>query len=100
MAKDAILGRRPIPSEIDNIAAKTPTKLYARIPVDDKDLAKGYRDVSIKHLANAMNSASFWLDEVLGETKSFAYYGARDLRYAAMILAAAKTGRKVPFSSL
>lgn len=99
MANDAIHGRRPIPNEIDNIAAKTPTKVYAKIPVDDQDLARGYRDISIKQLANAVNSASFWLDEALGETRSFAYYGARDLRYAAIILAAAKTGRKVPYSS-
>ena len=92
-------GQRLIPAIIDDHAESQPDRVYAAVPVDQDNLSRGYKDITYKHFARAVDAASHWLDDTLGKSngnfETFIYLGARDLRYAIMALAAAKTGRVV-----
>ena len=89
---------RLLASRIDFLARTDSTRVYASIPKYD-DPKDGFRDVTYAELAKAIDRASWWLDSRLarshGEFECFAYFGPRDLRYVAMIIAGIKTGRKV-----
>lgn len=97
-------GQRLIPAIIDDHAGSQPDRVYAAVPVDQDNLNRGYKDITYKHFARAVDAASHWLDDTLGKSngnfETFIYLGARDLRYAIMALAAAKTGRVALFPSL
>ena len=92
-------GSRLIASTIDSIAEQSPHKSWASIPIDNEDLSKGFRDISYKDFANAINHASWWLkDQFHGETAPFetiAYAGPGDLLYPILAVAAVKCGKKV-----
>lgn len=98
MASEPI-GRRLLPAIIDDYAKNKPNRVYASVPVCQHDLTKGYKDFTYAHFARAINAAAHWLDKTLGKSsgtfETFMYLGARDLRYAILTVAAAKTGRKV-----
>jgi acyl-coenzyme A synthetase/AMP-(fatty) acid ligase len=89
-------GRRLLPAIVDQVAKQSPGKTYAQYP--DRDWQrKGYRNLCFGQVAKAVDKMAFWLDENLGIAKNFetfAYYGSKDLRYAFVVLAAIKTGRK------
>lgn len=77
-----------------------PEKVYASIPADNDDLSKGFRDITYREFRSAIDAAAYWLQEQLGvpahrSFPTFAYYGARDLRYAIFLVAAMKLGYKV-----
>ena len=83
---------------IDYYAVDSPDKVYASIP-RSQDICEGFRDVTYKQLANAIDHAAWWLDDQLGEFNSsfetFAYSGKKDLMYPILAVAAAKVGRTV-----
>ncbi|MCJ1388063.1 hypothetical protein MMC18_000907 [Xylographa bjoerkii] len=93
-------GRRLIVSLIDSIAIEDPGRAWASVPIDDSDLSKGFKDISYKELAIAINHSAHWLqehitDNVRGEFETLAYAGPKDLRYPILAVAAVKCGKKL-----
>ncbi|KAH8886201.1 acetyl-CoA synthetase-like protein [Thozetella sp. PMI_491] len=95
-------GRRLLPATIDEIATHSPHRIWASLPYDDADLSKGYEDITYARFAGAINRLSWTITNAIGQSSAFetiAYYGAGDVRYFMMQMAAAKAGYKVLFSS-
>lgn len=58
----------------------------------------GYRKITYRELASAVNGAAKWLVDTLGAGQDFetlAYIGPNDVRYPFLILGAVKAGYKV-----
>jgi hypothetical protein len=96
-------GRRLVPLLLDEGAILDPSRAYASVPIDELDLSKGFKDITVKQVANAVNKASWWLEEQLGHSmpgvfETIAYFGPRDLRYVCLQIAAMKVGRKVSYT--
>lgn len=103
MALETPYGQRLVPTVIDETAQRTPNKIYAKVPLDEEDLTKGFKNITFAQIANAINAASWWLESTLGKSnafETFAYLGLRDLQYPILIAAAAKVQRKALLSSL
>ena len=92
-------GKRLLPVLIDQYAAEEPQRSWASIPKDVDDLSQGFREVTYRQLANAINKASWWLEAQLGPIhepfETLAYVGPKDLMYPVLTMAAVKVGRKV-----
>ena len=75
----------------------SPWLLYAKSSSWEQE--EGYCTITWKQFANAVNRVAFWLDENLPRTQNgpqtFAYLGPSDARYYILIVAAAKTKRRV-----
>ena len=89
-------GERLVPHVVDTLAVTDPDRLYASIP-RTADVSDGFRDVSMKDLANAINAMAWMLEKVEGKPpegkfERIAYMGASDIRYAIMMIAAIKVG--------
>jgi acyl-coenzyme A synthetase/AMP-(fatty) acid ligase len=83
---------------IDGLAQTRPEATWAKIPKDELTYESGYRKVSYKMMANAINGLAWWIKDELGESQSFetlAYFGLWDPRYILLLLAAVKVGYKV-----
>jgi hypothetical protein len=87
---------RLLASRVDHYARLNGSRVYASIPRSDH-LEDGFQDITYTQLAGAIDQASWWLDTHLGKEherfECFAYFGPRDLRYVALIIAGIKTGR-------
>ncbi|KAF2019152.1 acetyl-CoA synthetase-like protein, partial [Aaosphaeria arxii CBS 175.79] len=91
-----------IPRIIDDIARTHPDVLYAEIPNDAHSCQAGFRKITYKDLANAINGLALWIERTLGRGLNFetlVYLGPHDLRYILMLLAAVKAGYKMLFPS-
>ncbi len=92
-------GERSILTVIDERAKQAPESPWVSIPVDERDLSKGWKDITFAEFANAINHAARWLDENLPPSteafQTFAYTGPRDLRYPILAVAAGKLGKVV-----
>lgn len=87
-----------VPNIVDRRARDHPDMLYAEYPVSTLSYDQGYRRITYGDFANAINGLASWLQENLGPGQDFealAYIGPNDLRYPALILAAAKAGYTV-----
>ena len=87
-----------VPNIVDQRANDEPDMLYAEYPVSPMSYEGGYRRITYRELANAVNGISWWLHNVLGPGQDFealAYIGPNDLRYPTLILGAAKAGYMV-----
>lgn len=87
-----------LPNIVDQRANDEPDMLYAEYPVSTLSYEQGYRRITYRDFANAINGLSWWLHDVLGPGQDFemlAYIGPNDLRYPALILCAAKAGYMV-----
>ena len=92
-------GRRLLPMAIDQFAAEEPNKVWASIPRSD-ELADGFRDITYREFADAIDRAAWWLETVVGKGghrlfETFAYTGPKDLRYPIIAIAAIKIEKKV-----
>ena len=91
-------GRRLLVTQVDHLAKVSPEKIYASYP-KSPDLSQGFRDVTYKDLANAVNRGALWLEKTFGGRSTtfdtVAYLGDSDVRYFILILACHKTGHKV-----
>lgn len=58
-------GQRLLASVIDAHAINDPKKVWAVVPVNNEDLTKGYRDITYRKLATAINHAAWWLKETI-----------------------------------
>ena len=88
--RDALL-----PHTVDHLAEVSPSAPYALYPNSPTTYNDGYRTVTYKDFANAINGFAWWLKEHLGPTKDFevlAYIGPNDVRYTALCLGAVKAG--------
>lgn len=87
-----------VPNLVDKRARLTPHTIYSEYPVSTLTYHEGYRKITYKDFANAVNGVAQWLTNTFGPGKSFvtlAYIGPNDLRYPALILGAVKAGYKV-----
>lgn len=83
---------------IDGMAATRPQAIFAELPISSISFEAGYRRVTYRVLANAINGAAWWLTKELGPGKDFqtlSYMGWNDIRYVVLILGAVKAGYKV-----
>lgn len=88
-------GRRLLPAVIDDAAVNNPDHVVYTIPLTD-----GFREISHKTFANAINRAAWWLENSLGRSVSFeaiGYMGVNDLRYQILFSSAIKSGYTVCF---
>ncbi|KAK3174025.1 putative NRPS-like protein biosynthetic cluster [Lepraria neglecta] len=91
-----------LPHLVDKRAALTPNIIYSEYPVSTSTYEEGYRKITYKDFANAVNGAAAWLVDTLGPGKDFetlAYMGPNDIRYPALILGAVKAGYKLFLTS-
>ena len=87
-----------VPNLVDKRAELTPDAIYSEYPVSTSSYDEGYRQITYKDFANAINGAARWLVDTLGPGKDFetlAYIGPNDVRHPSLILAAVKAGYKV-----
>jgi acyl-coenzyme A synthetase/AMP-(fatty) acid ligase len=83
------------PNIVDHLAKVLPDSPYALYPNSPVTYDEGYRTVTYKGFANAVNGLAWWLHENLGPSKNFdvlAYIGPNDVRYTALLLGAIKAG--------
>lgn len=60
-------GERLVPQVIDERAAKEPNHVFARL-ARSSDISKGFLQITMKELANAINYTAHWLDEQIGRS--------------------------------
>ena len=99
MATKTQLGCRLLVTLIDQYAATEPSPVWAVVPVDEGDLSKGFKDMTYREFANAINIAAAWLQDRLPHFEqgfeTIAYAGLKDIRYPIIAVAVAKLRRKV-----
>lgn len=84
-----------LPNVVDHLAKVSPSAPYALYPNSPTTYDDGYRTVTYKDFANAINGFAWWLKETLGPARNFdilAYFGPNDVRYTALCLGAVKAG--------
>lgn len=89
--------KRLLATTVDDIAEKAPDKCFAVIP-QGLELTDGFRALSMKSLAQAVNFMCRWIETTIGLAKSretLAYMGSNDVRYCIFMLACQKTGYQV-----
>ena len=89
--------KRLLATTIDGRARTTPDERFAVIP-QGSDLSSGFRNISMKDLAAAVNSMCWWIESTIGPAKyreTLAYLGNNDIRYFIFMIACQKTGYQV-----
>ncbi|KAH7029241.1 uncharacterized protein B0I36DRAFT_411067 [Microdochium trichocladiopsis] len=97
MAETTERGRRLIPRLVDELARTEPSRIVYSIPLSG-DISQGFREVSARGFADAVNKTAWWLHETVDRSESFetiTYIGPHDLRYSLLILATIKVGFKL-----
>ncbi|KAA8615624.1 Acs Acyl-coenzyme A synthetase AMP- fatty acid ligase [Pyrenophora tritici-repentis] len=82
---------------IDEKAQWIPDHMYMRYALKDWEQA-GYQVITWRQYANAINKVAYWFDEKFGKASTcdtVAYFGPNDPRYAILIPAIIKNGRKL-----
>ena len=90
-------GSRLLPQVVDELARSDPNRIYATLPLSS-DLARGFLDVTMLQVSQAVSECAYWLEHTIGRSSDFetlSYMGLPDLRYAIIFLAAVKCGYKV-----
>lgn len=89
-----------LPNLIDHYAKTKPDAIYAEYPINPMSYEEGYRQISYKLFANAINGIAQWLTETMGPGNGeiLCYVGGNDLRYPALVLGAIKAGYCVRIS--
>jgi long-subunit acyl-CoA synthetase (AMP-forming) len=82
---------------IEEKARWIPNNIYMRYALEDWE-QNGYQTITWKQYAKAIDKMAFWFDEQLGKAvdrDTVAYFGPNDPRYAILVPAIIKNGRKV-----
>lgn len=82
---------------VDDLAQRTPDRKVCTIP-KGPNISDGFRDVTVKELAKAVNYTAWWIEKRLGRSanlETLSYMAANDIRYLVFVLACNKTGYKV-----
>ncbi|KAE8346860.1 hypothetical protein BDV24DRAFT_174499 [Aspergillus arachidicola] len=90
-----------LPHIVDHYAKVKPEAIYAEYPVSLMTYEDGYRPITFRLFANAINGIAWWLTEKLGPGNGeiLAYVGPNDLRYPALVLGAVKAGYRMFLTS-
>ncbi|KAF5870715.1 putative nrps-like enzyme protein [Botrytis fragariae] len=83
---------------VDHMAKTKPQALYAEFPISSVTYDEGFRKVTYKDFANAINGIAWCLHDNLGvgrELETLAYIGPNNFIYPSLILGATKAGYKV-----
>lgn len=91
------VARRLLPGLLDDLAQRDPTRKFCTMP-KSSEVSDGFVDVTMKDLAQAVNSMSWWIEKSLGRSstrETLTYLGGNDIRYIISMLACSKTGYKV-----
>lgn len=87
---------RNLPSWIDDEVGREPERICVQIAASQ---ASESLQITIGQLANTIDRAAWWLEDVLGGRgqgfPTVAYLGPSDLRYLIFVVAAVKAGYKV-----
>lgn len=84
------------PNLVDGLSQTRPHGIYAEIPKSLTSCEAGFRKVTYRQLASAINGAAIFLAGKVGkEPKVLAYVGANDIGYVAYILGAVKVGHTI-----
>lgn len=67
-------GRRLIPHIVDDIAQRDPERIVYSF-AKSQDISQGFRDVSARELASAVDKVAWWLDNTIGKSSSFETIG-------------------------
>lgn len=84
-----------LPTIVDHLSGSKPDALYAEYPVSPWTYNEGYRQITYRDFANAINGVAWWLQKTLGQGNNrevLTYMGPNDIRYPALVLGAAKAG--------
>ncbi|KAL5339881.1 NRPS-like enzyme [Aspergillus crustosus] len=95
---DSSVGQRILAALVEEYAQSTPGRLFATIP-QGPVVADGFRQVTFRQLADAVNAMAWWIEEHIGKNgnkETVAYMAGNDIRYYIFILACTKTGH-TPF---
>ena len=90
-------GRRLLPVLVDEISRDDPERVFVSEPLSSNP-EDGFRNVTYRSFANAINKVAWWLEEKLGKGQNFevlAYTGPSDIRYPIIAYATVKAGYKV-----
>jgi long-subunit acyl-CoA synthetase (AMP-forming) len=82
---------------IEEKARWIPNNMFMRYALEDWE-QDGYKTITWKQYANAIDKMAFWFDEQLRKAvdhETVAYFGPNDPRYAILVPAIAKNGRRV-----
>lgn len=91
-------GERLVVQVVDELASKTPERVWATITRSPYDIDEGFRDITIRQLADAVNCTAWFIHDQFGKSQDFdviAYLGVSDVRYAIYMFGAIKTGHQV-----
>jgi hypothetical protein len=91
-------GKRLVVHVVDELASKTPERVWATVTKSHSDIENGFQNITFKQLANAVNYASWEISKMHGRSNNFqviAYLGVSDVRYAIYMFAAIKAGYQV-----
>jgi hypothetical protein len=94
VSSEPAYGKRLIAHTVDDLAAREPDRVWATIPLGP-EISDGFRDITVKQLASAVNSVAWWIESKIGRSDYFevlAYLGLSDVRYAILFFAAVKCG--------
>lgn len=100
---DTPYGKRLVPVLIDSVAAQDPSRECIQVP-RSSDPADGWRSITWKGMANAVNRCAHRIVDICGTPEegafpTIAYIGPNDARYIVTMLACIKAGYKALFIS-
>ena len=90
-------GKRLLPVLVDDISRSGPQRVFASV-ARSVNLHDGFRDITYKEFASAIDRCAWWIERELGKGQNFetiGYMGPLDFRCPILLLAAVKTGYKV-----
>lgn len=74
-----LLGKRLLPQLVDDVAQLDPERVVYSVALS-ADISQGFRDITARGFADAVNKTSWWLHKTLGKSGEFttiAYIGPR-----------------------
>ena len=74
MAAPQQYGNRLIPQIVDDLARSDPERIVYSF-AQSSDVSQGFRDVSARELAHAVNKVAWWLHNEIGKSSSFETIG-------------------------
>jgi hypothetical protein len=91
--------KTPLPALIDELAELHPDHPMVSLPRDNHNVAAGYRDITYREFARAVDRAAWWIVRTLGRVsttfETLHYVAPQDLSNMIIMMAAVKTGYKV-----
>lgn len=94
-----------LPHTLFSLAANYPDLTYSEYPKDSLDISQGYRNITYREVANAVNALAWWIEKNVGKPKTddgretVVYMGPNDLRYGILVLGSIMIGYKVSLAA-